>query len=398
MCKETHHYHPHHHPKTMVESHFFLFGRRFGASLYAMVFDFPEESRIQTIRGEMMNSNIGESIMPSINGESIIQSIKGESLDFIDDLSLRRSLSRKLSKVDQVKNNNIIKSKFDNKETLSNKFDDRKGYRSKSDSPVKNDAGKLSSSKFALQLVNVYEDVKQGSSIISPLKSSKRGSKADSAGKYDIIKTGSILQSKAKYENIQTGSVLQSSMKSKAVYENIKTNSKTSGSQFLGSQIVLKTKQVSNEESKQVLQEKLTHESKKLYYANNPLSTTKSHKEEDIHTEEKKSRVSTKLSPDEDKATQKSNRSEEEKKVLKPAQEKKYELGDKMAIESKSREMIFQEVTKGLYIDEMFHSNKHFLKDKISNVLNERKEVKKFGYSYLRKLDNMLLFLKEVSN
>ena len=75
---------------------------------------------------------------------------------------------------------------------------------------------------------------------------------------------------------------------------------------------------------------------------------------------------------------------------------KKYELGEKMALDSKSREMIFEEVTKGLYIDEMFHSNKHFMIDKISNAINYRKEIKKNASSYLRKLDNMLLFLKEV--
>jgi hypothetical protein len=363
-----------------------------------MVFDYPDESRIQSIRGEMMHSIKGESIIPSIRGESIINSIRGESMDFIDDMSLRRSLSRKnINKSEDIKN--TVRSRFDNKETLSNKFEELKSFRSKSGSPekAKTEVAKKSSSKFALQKVTVYEDIKQGSSIISPVKNSSRGSKMSSPGKYDNIKSGSLFQSKVKYENIKTGSVVQSVMKSKAVYENIKSSSKIGGSQFLGSQIVLKTKHITNEEPKEILQEKLTIESKKLTEAN-PLSTTKSHKEDPIHTEEKKSKVSTVVTPDEDKATQKSNRSEEERKVLRPAQEKKYELGDKMAIESKSREMIFQEVTKGLYIDEMFHSNKHFLKDKISNVLDERKEVKKAGYAYLRKLDNMLLFLKEVAN
>ena len=46
-----------------------------------MVSNFHEDSRIHTIRDEMMNSNMTEFIIPSLNGESILQSIRGESLD-----------------------------------------------------------------------------------------------------------------------------------------------------------------------------------------------------------------------------------------------------------------------------------------------------------------------------
>jgi hypothetical protein len=75
----------------------------------------------------------------------------------------------------------------------------------------------------------------------------------------------------------------------------------------------------------------------------------------------------------------------------------KNSLREKIGLKSKSREAIFQEVTKGLYIDEMFQMNKHFLKEKINNVLMERREIKQLAQHSFRKLDNMLFFIKEVN-
>jgi hypothetical protein len=80
-----------------------------------------------------------------------------------------------------------------------------------------------------------------------------------------------------------------------------------------------------------------------------------------------------------------------------PLPSHKKSLREKIGIESKSREMIFQEVTKGLYIDEMFHMDKHFIKDKIDNVLSERREIRQVAAKALKKLKNMLFFIKEVN-
>jgi len=74
----------------------------------------------------------------------------------------------------------------------------------------------------------------------------------------------------------------------------------------------------------------------------------------------------------------------------------KNSLREKIGPKAKSRETIFEEVTKGLYIDEMFQMNKHFLKEKINNVLIERKEIRQLAKHSFRKLDNMLIFIQEL--
>jgi hypothetical protein len=76
----------------------------------------------------------------------------------------------------------------------------------------------------------------------------------------------------------------------------------------------------------------------------------------------------------------------------------KKSLLEKLGFKSKSRDTIFNEVIKGLYVDELFLTDKHLLKEKIELVLNERRQMKESAVKAFKKLDNMIFFIKEVNS